>query len=204
MAASSKTVRNPASPPGSPSSPGSRALPRPPRRSSPGGTTPRTPRGPRVPSPVAEGAIGPGCRAAAGAPDDERRGAREHSARATAKSQARSRCGSSSTDSLAAAMTKVSCTASAAAGVVAEQGPAVHEEGICVPVVGRGESVRVACHDGRPDSLSVAHADTVAVLMCHSRALRKGLHCRYSDTCRSNAAGPEPAVTRGGMRPGSR
>ena len=48
-------------------------------------------------------------------------------------------------------------------GRVAEQGSAVLEEGICVPVVGSGKPEGIACHDGR-DNLAVAHASTLAVL----------------------------------------
>jgi hypothetical protein len=46
-------------------------------------------------------------------------------------------------------------------GRVAEHGPAVLVERICVPVVGPGEPVRVAGHDGR-DDLTVPHIPTVA------------------------------------------
>ena len=61
-------------------------------------------------------------------------------------------------------------------GRVAEQGPAVLVEGICVPVVGSGQPEGIACHDGR-DNLAVAHANTVAVFRV--RVGREMRHYRY-------------------------
>ena len=47
-------------------------------------------------------------------------------------------------------------------GWIAKQRLAVLVEGIRVPVVGRGEPVGIACHDGR-DHLAVAHVHTLAL-----------------------------------------
>ena len=48
-------------------------------------------------------------------------------------------------------------------GRIAQQRPAVPVEGVCVPVIGRGEPFGIAGHDGR-DNLAVAHLHTGEVL----------------------------------------